>query len=643
MRHFYRPLVVAVAYLATFLTTPRSAQAAPWEPANTGLPDHSIGKIVVDPTSDSTLYSLTGRGVFKSIDSGKTWSRVDTGADPHMGNGAIDTYGLARATALVVDPQRPQHVYAGTGGTVYVSVDGGHSWKQCGGRSPDVNAINTLALGPGVPHTLYVGTQSYGLAISADECATWTKPGRSVGLRDNYDEQLAIDPAGVAYLATHDGISKSTDGGRTWSEIAAAGSAGLTTLILDPKNPRVLYGGGTRGVLKSDDAGATWSAVGPLLYVTSLAMSSGPDHRLFAATQFMGLQSSNDGGDTWAAIDDSLPKAVAYTVTVDNAAHPKLYQSRADGTFRSVDGGRTWQPQPTGAATLGRVSVLAFDPKTRNVAYVADNDRVFRTIDGGQHWQPSGPSSGHSTISALAIAPSNSRVLYLANVEGVLRTSDGGRSWVSAQGGLPIDNVFGEPVHSLAVDPAVADLVYAGVQLRGVFRSSDGGRTWTATAALSANVFALVVDSQHTVYARTYDSDWRGVDRGATWQPRQREADDWPLGRAVTIETHGDMFHPVDPTTVLSPSTPKAPRDRHDPTWRYTLKPTLWTKDHHIGYAVERGVFKTTDGGATWHALATPPGDQVVPTAIAIDPFDSRVLLLGTSNGVFRSSTGGER
>jgi hypothetical protein len=58
--------------------TDTASANGPWKASSTGLPTHSIGKVVVDPSNSSTLYSTGERGIFKSTDAGKTWTRLDS-------------------------------------------------------------------------------------------------------------------------------------------------------------------------------------------------------------------------------------------------------------------------------------------------------------------------------------------------------------------------------------------------------------------------------------------------------------------------------------------------------------------------------------------------------------------------------------
>jgi hypothetical protein len=126
---------------------------------NTGLTISSVRALALDPTTPSTLYAGTGGGVFKSTDGGAHWSAVNTGL----------TYPYPSALAL--DPTTPSTLYAGAynyagtyNGGVFKSTDGGAHWDavNTGLTNRDVFA---LALDPTTPTTLYAGTRGGGVFV----------------------------------------------------------------------------------------------------------------------------------------------------------------------------------------------------------------------------------------------------------------------------------------------------------------------------------------------------------------------------------------------------------------------------------------------------------------------------------------------
>jgi photosystem II stability/assembly factor-like uncharacterized protein len=230
----------------------RSTDAgASWTAVNSGLTDLNVFALAIDPAAPSTLYAgTTGTGVFKSTDGGASWIPASTGLS------------TLTVLALAVDPTTPTTVYAGTdGGGVFKSVDAGASWTAMN-VGLTVATVNTISVDPVTPTTLYAGTTggSGGVFKSTDAAASWslTSPVWTVPC-------IAIDPQtpSTIYAGRYSlGVSKSLDGGQTWTDM----NAGLTTtavrsLAIDPTTPATLavatLGG---GVFLSQDGGGTWTS-----------------------------------------------------------------------------------------------------------------------------------------------------------------------------------------------------------------------------------------------------------------------------------------------------------------------------------------------------------------------------------------------
>jgi photosystem II stability/assembly factor-like uncharacterized protein len=131
---------------------------ASWSSA--GLADAAITVLAIDPAKSSTLYAGTGtdpsapqgfRGMFKSTDGGATWLPINNGLA-----GLFDV--RSSITALVIDPQNSNILYAGTsGGGVFRSIDGGTNWSPFNDGLTNLD-VRVLAVVPGNPNTYYAGT-----------------------------------------------------------------------------------------------------------------------------------------------------------------------------------------------------------------------------------------------------------------------------------------------------------------------------------------------------------------------------------------------------------------------------------------------------------------------------------------------------
>ena len=239
---------------------------------------------------------------------------------------------------------------------------------------------------------------------------------------------------------------------------------------------------------------------------------------------------------------------------------------------------------------------------------------------GVNHWTAIGPDGAN--VVTLAIDPVVPAIAFAGTTgSGVLKTTDGGASWAIANAGLPTGNVL-----ALAIDPATHSTLYAGTDA-GVFKSTDGGQSWTAAnggldAAPQIVVSALAVDprSPTTVYASTPAGVFKTTNGAATWTSVNAGLS----GLAARVIT-------VDPTAASS---------------------TVYVAvDDNVSY-VNYGVFKSTDGGTSWAKIYATPlavddfldpvGGAPPITALAIDPRSpSRLYLVVAFNEVLTSQDGG--
>ena len=241
-----------------------------WEPV-LDLP-RQINALVVDPNDPQTLYAGTGSsgagsGVFKSEDAGLTWQKASSGLPSED------------VRALGFSQTDPATLYAATGhrGDVFASTDGAQSWTRLGNYAL-TGFQARLAVAPSDPDVLFAAEDVRGIYRSLDGGRTWVEVGEGLP-RDDDDtvnaQSLAVDPtdANVVYLGTGwgsfngNGVYKSTDGGETWAP-ANRGMMdyGITALAVNPTGSQVVYAGGNGSELfKSSDGGESWTDLTDML------------------------------------------------------------------------------------------------------------------------------------------------------------------------------------------------------------------------------------------------------------------------------------------------------------------------------------------------------------------------------------------
>jgi photosystem II stability/assembly factor-like uncharacterized protein len=227
-----------------------------------------------------------------------------------------------------VDPRNPANVYASMNGGVFRSASGGATWRESPLPAPfgEGGGASALAVDPTNSRTVY--------ALAARDDISGD------GLRESYESA----------------VMKSMDGGRTWPTVARvraddfpvapAASAVFTwgvspPLVIDPRDPRVLYAGG-RGISKSSDGGVTWRRSGlgrtPVLAVAVDPSEAGT---LYAGTT-AGVLKSTNAGATWQRLHGTLDGARIRALAIDPRQHRTVFAGTESGVFWSTDGGLSW-------------------------------------------------------------------------------------------------------------------------------------------------------------------------------------------------------------------------------------------------------------------------------------------------------------
>lgn len=278
-------------------------------------------------------------------------------------------------------------------------------------------------------------------------------------------------------------IAYSRNAGETWYRgRVPQTNAPITSLVVSPRfvqDQVALAGTGGDGVLRTRDGGRSWQLVNVGLEdfeVLALAVAPQWDQReiCFAAT-VEGVYRSPNGGRAWKRSADGLEGSVVLALaTSSNFAQDQTVfaATEADGCFRSVDGGRKWQPINTGLAAQGQVpslNALLVQADATGAVQVwlgAGDGRVFRSLDCGQSWE------------AMTMLPA--------------------------------------PVLSLG---ECAGQLYAGLDMLGIAVSSDG-ESWTVDQTLAAhNIATLTVGAQGRLYALGPGVGvWSRAANEATWQ-----------------------------------------------------------------------------------------------------------------------------
>jgi len=517
--------------------------------------------------------------------------------------------------SLAIDPQNPKTIYVGTtgyngdtSGGIFKSTDGGDNWK--GLSVPNSIGIPlALAIDPLNHGTVYAGTPT-GLFKTTDGGASWS-------LQINMPVlQLAIDPGSPGTVfAVGPQLFKTTDGGTTWNAVLD----NVFTVAIDPQNPRTVYAGSNGGLFKSTDGGNNWSVTENSLAVYALAIDPQEPNTLYGLELLRGLFKSTDGGTSWSASDSGLPLNSIISLAIDPRNEGTVY---AVGTsvFKTTNGGKSWRAANS-ELTSAQFKAVAIDPQNPATVYVVSDDYglgegVFKSTNGGMSWSQANSGLAATSPRALSIDPEDPDTIYGVVLGSVVKRTIGGSAWAP---------VLAKGVYTVAINQQDSSILYAAGP-DGVLKSTDRGANWKwiNLPLVFFSPFTVAIDSQNadTVYVGIWSYDrgsgvWKSTDAGTSWSLSRSGL---PIADAIV----SFVIDPQRSSTVYA-----VLYDEFDDSFR----------------DVHAGVYKSTDGGANWNAVnnGLPPihSGSIPVSVLTIDPKYPATLYAGTYNGVFKSTNGG--
>ena len=575
-----------------------------------GLADtRHIGKVLVDPRNpDVVLVAALGhaygpnseRGVFRSTDGGRTWTKV-LYKDPDTG--AID---------LAADPADPQIVYAalyqarrtpweqyapneGPGSGLYKSSDGGATWTPLTGHGLPAGPLGRigLAVGGGRDGRVYalIGAKTEpGLYRSDDRGATWRLAGSDPRLtsRNWYFCRVTVDPenSDVVYVPNV-ALLESSDGGRTFRVLKGQpGGDDYHELWVDPRSATRMIVGSDQGAVITLDGGRTWSSWfnQPTAQFYHVVTDDAFPYRVYGAQQDVGtagVASRSDFGEItfrdWAPVGagesgyiapDPLDPDLVYGGDTYGGVHRF---DRRTGQSQDIS---PWPvssfgvPMPQRKYRFTWTSPLVFDRVDRHALYLGAQ-MVLRTRDGGLRWEAISPdltgaagrptatdtglpavadaaARGYGVVYTIAPSPRAAGLLWVGSDDGMMhRTTDGGGHWqnVTPQGLPPWSTVS-----LLEASPFDTAAAYAAVDRHRVddfapyiYRTRDGGAHWTRAdsgIAPQAYVQAVRADPERPglLYAGTETGVYVSFDDGDHWQSLQLNL---PIASVRDLAVHG--------------------------------------------------------------------------------------------------------
>ncbi len=576
-----------------------------------GLADtNTIARIVVHPKNADVVYVAASghewtrnpeRGVFKTVDGGRTWEKILFLNDE---TGAVD---------LVMDPQDNETLYAATwqrtrkkwndprtepthtGSGIHKTTDGGKTWNTANGGLPPAEHRGRIGLDICLtkPSVLYALIDHYEV----------TREPTKAELEDSY----GVPSSGFIKGAT---VYRSDDGGASWDQTSGlapdqkkymeshSGTFGWVfgQIRVDPNDENTVYIMGVPFSV-SRDGGKTFSRLmGP--GGDHHALWIDPDNSNYLLKGFdQGVAVSYDKGRNWRYFQDGIPACQFFNISYDMDTPFRVYGSMQDhGSFRApVDlrRGRTRIPaQEFERAPGGEGSTHAIDPTDPNIVYSSGFYGTLSRTDLGESGrearkmllpdQAAGePRLRGQWLAPTIISPHNPGILY-HGMQFLFRSLYRGDDIARISPDLTTNNpsemgdIRYQTVFTISESPLKFGLIYCGTDDGRVWVTEDAGTNWQEiTAGLASGKWMARVEASRfdlgTVYLAQNgkrDDDftpyvWKSTDFGKTW-----------------IDVSKGI--PVGPVNVI----------REDPLKKEIL---------YVG--TDMGAYVSVDGGKSWNAL----------------------------------------
>jgi uncharacterized protein (TIGR03437 family) len=282
--------------------------------------------------------------------------------------------------------------------------------------------------------------------------------------------------------------------------------------------------------------------------------------------------------------------------------NPLQANKRGDLLYVSTNGGTQWNPA-NGGLRVSNVNDIALDPANALTIYAATDRGVFKTTDGGTSWAQAGAAQISANTIQLVIHPATPQTLYAIAANSLYRSLDGGENWTRL---TPV----GTP-RFLVLDPNAPDNLY--LVTTGMLKSTDGGTTWLPVSipgvGSGMQIRAFTVDplTANTLYLGTSQGFFlKTTNGGANWAPV------------------GTSFPELNQSSALS----RLKISRSNPAVLYLMSSSSF-------------LARSSDGGATWQFPSLPAAVGLSATlAFELDPANANVVYVG-NNGVYKTTDGG--
>ena len=494
------------------------------------------------------LCGTASNGIYKSTDSGNSWSNSSTGLS------AFDVNAIYTAQSGTV--------FAGlNGGGVNKSTDSGDSWEQT-----SISLLSITSLSENSSGDIFAAGWS-AIYKSTDDGVSWDTLSNGLPSADWIESLVINNSQRIICVTGINGVFYSDDNGESFLSSGLSGTE-LNSIVKNAFDNLFVSSNGS-GVYKSTDNGLTWieasNGLGDLFVNTLWSDNS--------SGLFAGLKN----GRVYLSINNGLfwqPITTAYSLSEVNSIISDLNQNvfigtNLNGIFCASEGNYKWSQCNEGLKSSEVINVLAID--STQVFAATNLNGIFRTSNKGETWI----NNGLQGNIGMTLSLSNSKNIYAGLFAEIgffgdkLRSDDNGYSWISIGAGLPI-----EPAYDFAFTKH--NEVYTAIAGAGaeIYYSSDSGSSWNKiSGSLSNPVYTVALNSLGTIFAGSNSGIiYRLVNGGLAWTALDLNSPDFTCTKIAV--NHKDYIFAVS----------------------------------NAG----GGIFRSTDNGNNWQSLTSGLLDSVI-------------------------------
>ncbi|HEY4818640.1 MAG TPA: hypothetical protein VIH67_14515 [Candidatus Acidoferrum sp.] len=480
-----------------------------------------------------------------------------------------------RTVAITGVPHQANIFYmAAVNGGVWKTTDFGHTWEPIFDEQ-GTGSVGAIAIAPSDPNIVYVGS------------------GEGLQRPD---------------LATGDGVYKSMDAGKTWTQLGLRDAQQVTAIIVDPKDPSRLfvaveghpYGpNAERGVFRSTDGGQSFQKVlykdenvgaadlafdpsDPQTIYTTLWAARVAPWEIRSGESFVapgsGLYKSTDGGSTWRQLTKGLPSSddgglgrigIAVAPNQSHRVYATVEAKKGAGVYRSDDAGESWNfvngDRRIGGRGPGAMGI-AVSPDNPDLIYVA-NTTTWKSSDAGKTFVGFRGAPGGDDYQRIWISSEHPQTIALSSDQGAVITVNGGASW---------STWYNQPTaqfYHVTTDNRFPYWVYGAQQESGsaaTLSRSDYGeitfREWHPVGVFEYGYIAVDPLDSNLVYGARLTRTNQALGEVADVTPEPVRRGEYRYDRTLPV-----VFSPVDPKAL---------------------------------YFAASALFKSTDGGNSWKVIS---------------------------------------